>query len=228
VSVQVLLAAVVAAAVAAAGPLVLMRLPEPAEPVEGKKPYADVARIRGAMIWMVVPAVAGAALIAWRIEAPELIPAWVLVCGAGGWLAFVDWHTHYLPFLLTAPLYLGAWLLVGLAALLLDDHRVLVDALVANVVVYVIFRVIHWVGSRFMGGAFGYGDVRLAAVLAVVLGPLGREATTVGLYAGFLLGAVFGLLLQRLRIVGRGEIAFGPYLLAGAVLGAAWGPALYA
>jgi len=176
---------------------------------------------------MVVPAAVAAGLVAWRVETVEILPAWVLLCGVGGWLAFVDWHSHYLPFRITAPLYLGVWLLVGLAAVLLGDRDVAARALVANVVVYLVFRLIYWVAARFLGGAFGFGDVRLAAILAVALGPLGREATLVGLYAGFVLGAVLGLVLQRLKVVAPGEIAFGPYLLAGAVVGAAWGPAFY-
>ena len=212
-----------AALVAGFGPIVIARVPEPVDPAEGKLPYSAVARIGGALAWMVVPAAVAAGVVAWRIDVPELLPAWVLLCGVGSWLAFVDWHTHYLPFRITAPLYVGVWLLVGLSALLLKDRDVLVHAAIANVVVYAVFWVLYWVGRRFMAGAFGFGDVRLAAILAVALGPLGREATMVGLYAGFVLGAVFGIVLQRLKVVPRGEIAFGPYLLAGAVIGAAWG-----
>jgi len=214
---------VAAAAIAALGPRIVAAIPEPAEPAEDKRTYADVARTRGALAWMVIPAAVAAGVVAWRVETHELLPAWVLLCGVGAWLAFIDWHTHYLPFRITAPLYVGVWLLVGLAALLLKDLDVLVHAAVANLIVYAIFWVLYWIGQRFMGGAFGFGDVRLAAILAVALGPLGREATMVGLYAGFVLGAVFGIVLQRLKVVPRGEIAFGPYLLAGAVIGAAWG-----
>ncbi|HWV27620.1 MAG TPA: A24 family peptidase [Aeromicrobium sp.] len=220
-------AVVAAAVVAALGPWAVAHLPEPTRPAEGKPLYVDIAHRRGARWWMVVPAAVAAGLVAWRVETVEILPAWVLLCGVGGWLAFVDWHSHYLPFRITAPLYLGVWLLVGLAAVLLGDRDVAARALVANVVVYLVFRLIYWVAARFLGGAFGFGDVRLAAILAVALGPLGREATLVGLYAGFVLGAVLGLVLQRLKVVAPGEIAFGPYLLAGAVVGAAWGPAFY-
>ncbi|MFI5428367.1 hypothetical protein [Aeromicrobium sp. UC242_57] len=89
-----------------------------------------------------------------------------------------------LPFLLVAPMYVVTVLLVGLGALLLDDVDVLKHALIANVVVYAAFRLLHWFGSRFFGGAFGYGDVRLSGVLAVALGALGTSEVVVGIYAG--------------------------------------------
>jgi len=217
----------VAAGIGAVGPQLIGRIPEPVEPAEGKKLYADVATVRGARWWMAVPAGVAAGLVTWRLDNLEFVALWVVLAGVGSWLAFIDWHTHYLPIRVTAPLYVAVWVLVGVAALLLEDVHVLKHALIANVIVYVVFRLLYWFASRFLGGAFGYGDVRLAAILAVALGPLGPRPTMVGLYAGFVLGAVFGIVLQRLRVVARGEIAFGPYLLAGAVVGAGWGLALY-
>jgi len=118
-------------------------------------------------------------------------------------------------------------LLVSLGAVLLRDAQVLVHALVANVVVYVIFRVLYWIGGRFFHGAFGYGDVRLSGILALGLGALGASETFVGMYAGFILGAVLGLLFARLKIVDAKGYAFGPFMVAGAIVGAAWGPVIY-
>ena len=126
-----------------------------------------------------------------------------------------------------APAYLVTLALVGVGAFLMDDPDVFVRALVANVVVYVIFRVLYWIGGRFFGGAFGYGDVRLSGMLALGLGALGGNEVIVGMYAGFVLGAVLGLVLSRLRIVDAKGFAFGPYMVVGAVVGAAWGSAVY-
>ena len=95
-----------------------------------------------------------AGLVAWRIDRPELLPVWVLVAGVGSWLTYIDWRTKLLPLVIVGPTYVATVLLVGLGALLLHDVHVFTRALVANIVVYVIFRVLYWLGGRFFGGAF--------------------------------------------------------------------------
>lgn len=215
--------ALAAALLGAAGPYVMRRIPEPPQPDADKVTYTELAQARGLTIGLALGAAVMAGVVAWRIDDPELLPAWVVLTGVGAWLVFIDWHTRLLPFVVVAPAYLATFALVGLGALLLRDAQVLVDAIVANVVVYVIFRVLHWIAR----GAFGFGDVRLSGVLALALGALGTNEVLVGMYAGFLLGAVFGVLLSRLKIVDPKSYAFGPYMVVGAVIGAAWGPAIY-
>ncbi|MEJ7635697.1 prepilin peptidase [Aeromicrobium sp.] len=221
------IAAVAAALIGAAGPLVLRRIPEPPQLDPDKLPYEILAEFRGLAIGLALGAAVMAGVVAWQIDDSELLPVWVVIAGVGSWLAFIDWHTRLLPFVIVAPTYLLTLALVGLGALLLGDVRVLVDALVANIVVYVIFRVFYWIATRFFGGAFGFGDVRLSGVLALALGALGASEVLVGMYAGFILGAVLGIVLSRLKLVDPKGYAFGPYMIAGAVLGAAWGPAIY-
>ncbi|MET0928778.1 MAG: A24 family peptidase [Aeromicrobium sp.] len=222
------LAAVAAALIGAMGPVALRRLPEPPVPDDDKVPYAVLAERRLLWLGLALGAAAMAAVVAWRIDDPELVPVWVVLAGVGSWLAYVDWHTKLLPYLVVAPLYVVTLVLVAVGALLLDDRDVLVRAVIANVVVYLIFRLFHWIGNRFFGGAFGYGDVRLSGVLGLALGALGGSEVLVGMYAGFILGAVLGIVLSRLRIVDAKGYAFGPYMVVGAMIGAAFGPALYA
>lgn len=219
----IVLAALAAALLGAAGPFVMRRMPEPPEPDADKVTYAALADTKGLTIGLALGAAVMAGFVAWRIDHVELLPVWVLVAGVGSWLIFIDWRTRLLPYVVVAPTYLATLALVGLGALLLRDVHVFVDALVANIVVYVIFRVLHWIAR----GAFGFGDVRLSGVLAAALGALGGNEVMVGMYAGFLLGAVFGLGLSRLKIVDPKAYAFGPYMVVGAVIGAAWGPAVY-
>jgi leader peptidase (prepilin peptidase)/N-methyltransferase len=222
----VVLAAVAAGVIGAFGPEVLRRLPEPPVPDADKVPYAVLAATPRLRPWLALGAAVMAAVVAWRLDDPELVPAWVVLAGAGSWLAFVDWRTKLLPYVVVAPLYVVTAVLVALGALLLHDRDVLVRALVANVVVYVVFRILHGVGERFVGGAFGYGDVRLSGVLGLALGAVGVSEVVVGMYAGFVLGAVLGVVLSRLRIIDPRGYAFGPYMVVGAMVGAAWGPAL--
>lgn len=220
-------AALVAALVGALGPDALRRVPEPPDPADDKLPYAVLAEFRLLRLGLAVSSAAMAALVAWRIDDAELVPVWVVVAGVGSWLAFVDWHTRLLPYRLVAPLYLITLLLVALGALLLRDPDVLVHALLANVAVYLVFRVLHWAGHRFFGGAFGYGDVRLSGVLGLALGSLGTSEVLVGTYGGFVLGAVLGIVLSRLGLVDPRGYAFGPYMVVGAVVGAAFGSVVY-
>ena len=116
-------------------------------------PYAELADDQGPDTGLAIGAALMAGLVAWRIDHAELLPVWVLVAGVGSWLVFIDWRTRLLPYVVVAPTYLATLALVGLGALLLRDVDVFVDALVANIVVYVIFRVLHWIAAE--------GSVRL-------------------------------------------------------------------
>jgi len=225
--VTILITAVAAALVGALGPFVLNRLPEPDEPDPDKIAYATLARTRMLAPGLAAAAAVMAGLVAWRIENSELLAVWVVVTGVGAWLSFVDWHTRLLPYRLVVPTYLLTLFLVALASLIAGDWSILVKALVGNVVVYVTFRLLYWVAARFFRGGFGYGDVRWSAVLGLALGALGASETIVGMYAGFLLGAVCGLVLSRLKVVDAKGFAFGPYMVVGAVIGVVWGPAIY-
>lgn len=223
----IVLAALAAALIGAAGPRALRRTPEPPQPDADKVPYVALAERHLLAPALAVSAAVMAGVVAWRIDHAELVPVWVVVAGVGSWLAYVDWQTKLLPFLVVAPTYLVTLALVVLGALLLDDRDVLERAVIANAVVYAVFWVLHWFASRYRGGAFGYGDVRLSGVLALALGSLGVDEVVVGIYAGFILGAVLGVVLSRLRVIDPRSYAFGPYMIVGAVIGAAFGPAIY-
>ena len=220
------IATVTAALLGAAGPFVIARLPEPPDPDDDKVAYAELARDRRLSWWFAGSAAAMAGVAAWRVP-PELAPVWVLFAGVGTWLAYVDWRTRLLPFLFVAPMYLATLALVVLGALLLDDWGVLVAALIGNVVVFAVFWIVYQIGRMFGGGAFGYGDVRLSGVVGLALGALGSAETLTGTYGGFVLGAIGGLVFSRLGWVDRKGFAFGPYMVVGAIVGAAWGPSIW-
>ena len=222
----VAIAAVTAALLGAAGPFVIGRLPEPSDPDDDKIAYADLARARHLALWFAGSAAVMAGIAAWRV-APELAPVWVLFAGVGTWLAYVDWRTRYLPFLFVAPMYVATLALVTLGALLLGDWGVLVTALIGNLAVFGVFWLVFQVGRLFGGGAFGYGDVRLSGVVGLAVGALGAAETLTGAYGGFVLGAVGGLVFSRLGWVDRKGFAFGPYMVVGAIVGAAWGPSIW-
>lgn len=75
-------------------------------------------------------------------------------------------------------------------------------------------RIIHELNPKWMG----FGDVRLALLLGLVLGFLGAKVLATGVMLSFIYGTVIGLLLI---VGGKGEfgkaVPFGPYLALGAV-----------
>ena len=222
--VPVAAAVVAAAALGELGPWVVARLPEPApDPDEVDEPpkplYADLAARPRLAPALAVAAALLTLVAAVGIEEPLLLPAWAVFAAVGSWLAYVDLRTRLLPYRLTVPLHLAVLVLVGLASLLAQDRSFLVKGLVGNLVVFLVFRLVYALG-RFVKQPFGFGDVRLAGIIGLLLGALGPTETLYGAYGGLLVGAVAGLALHATGRIGRRDpFPFGPYLVVGAFLG---------
>ncbi len=124
-------------------------------------------------------------------------------------LALIDLRSLRLPDPLVAALALGA----GVPLALLAPGR-LGSALLAGVLVGAGYLLI----ALLPGDGLGLGDVKLGAVLAMVLGLAGGwPAVAAGLFTAHLIGAgvaVFLLATRRRRI-----FPFGPALLLGALIG---------
>jgi leader peptidase (prepilin peptidase) / N-methyltransferase len=138
---------------------------------------------------------------------------WLAVCAVA--LAWIDVAAQRLPDVLTAPAYAGTVALLLAAATASGDWGVLLRALLgglARVAAYLALAVI----SR---GAVGQGDAKLAASLGTLTAWYGWPQLFAGVFAGFLLGAIYGLgLLAWRRAAGKHRIAFGPFMVAGAFL----------
>lgn len=73
-------------------------------------------------------------------------------------------------------------------------------------------------------GGMGMGDVKLAVLLAMVLGWFGWGQVLVGFFAGFLFGAVWGIAVILVRKGGRKTaVPFAPFMILGAVFALLWG-----
>jgi leader peptidase (prepilin peptidase)/N-methyltransferase len=91
----------------------------------------------------------------------------------------------------------------------------------------VIARSVYWLLWFLHSAGMGFGDVRLAALLGFSLGHVGWPEFGVGMYAGFLVFGVPGLLLALVkwdRALLKTAFPFGPFMIAGALLGLAVGP----
>jgi leader peptidase (prepilin peptidase) / N-methyltransferase len=180
-----------------------------------KELYADVAALPGLRWKSAVVSGVAAGLVGGRVGwHPELLFLLYLVpvCVA---LSVIDWRTRYLPTRLIAPSYVVVGGLAVLAAALGPDWASLRGAAIGWVSAFVLFALL-WV---LLPGGMGYGDVRLAGVLGMALGWLGFAQLIIGIYTGFLLGGVVGLLLTRLRVFHHRHTPFGPHMVLGALLG---------
>jgi leader peptidase (prepilin peptidase)/N-methyltransferase len=143
------------------------------------------------------------------------LPAFLALAAVLVAVAVIDLEHYIVPNrLVRAGLLLGVPLL-ALAALGEGEGGALGRALLSSLGAAVAMLVIHLVQPRGMG----MGDVKLALVLGLHLGWLGVDHVVLGLFLGFLLGAVVGLLLIALRLRGRKDhVPFAPFLVAGALL----------
>lgn len=206
-------------------PWLIAAVPEP-EPVEGdepKTPYAVVAARPGlALRAALLAALAGAVIgfsVGWAWPLVFLLPL-VPVSVA---LGVIDLHTHLLPSRIVIPALLVTLSLVGLVWVVERDTDALVRALVGMVATRSLFWLLWFIRSAGMG----FGDVRLSAVLGLALGYLGWGELLVGVYTGFLVFGVPGLVIavvRRDRQLLRTAFPFGPFMLAGALAGIALGP----
>jgi leader peptidase (prepilin peptidase)/N-methyltransferase len=209
-------------------PWLVRRLPEPEqdESVEGEaaKPlYVDLAG-RPGLAWRSGLSSAGAAAVVaasvgddwWLVVLVPLVP----VCVA---LAFIDWHTRLLPAVVVLPATAYA-VLAGLAGWpVTGDPADLVRAALG----LLIARSVYWLLWFLHSAGMGFGDVRLAALLGFALGHVGWPEFGVGMYAGFLVFGVPGLLLAVVkwdRSLLKTAFPFGPFMIAGALLGLVVGP----
>jgi len=82
-----------------------------------------------------------------------------------------------------------------------------------------LFFFLIWFFSK--GMAMGFGDVKLAILIGLLLG---YPKVILGLFLGFLFGAIIGSVLILLKKKGfKSEIPFGPFLLVGLLISLFWG-----
>lgn len=160
-----------------------------------------------------------AGLTAWALGttgALPLLPLLLVLAAAGIALAMIDIQHHRLPDVIVLPLYpvtaLGL-ILAGFLSGSFPGWSTLSGCLIWLGTVGGL-----WLVTR--GRGMGLGDVKLAPVLGATLGWLSLGSALAGLGAAFLLAAVVaaGLLLTK-RAQRRTAIAFGPFLLLGALVG---------
>lgn len=146
-------------------------------------------------------------------------PPWALLAVAvglisvvGGWLAVIDLRTHLLPDWLVLPSCLAVALLLVLVWVAEGDA----DTVLRSAASAAITLIVYTAMSRW--GSLGFGDVKLGVLLALVLGWAGWSAALAGPVLGFVLGAIAAVILLATGRGSKTHLAFGPYLIAGALV----------
>ena len=251
---DLVVAIVVAALGCGVGALLVPRLiasvpePTPKEPKEGTAPeppkllYVDIAALPGLGPRSALWAALSGGLLGWAtgvdwsliwlvplvpVAARATDPAAAVAVPAAVALSVIDWHTRLLPRRIVLTATLTAVVAVALVGLLTDQREALVRALIAMIGVRSLFWLLWFLRSAGMG----FGDVRLAALVGLVLGWVGWGAVFVGVWVGFVVFAVPGLalaLLKRDRSMLKKPFPFGPFMVLGALFGLVWGPRIAA
>lgn len=177
--------------------------------------------------WTYVAAAAAATAAAGLsvLSLADTTPAWgvgafrgllfALVAAGGLWLAIVDHRTHLLPNAIVFPLAIAVGAVTVFLTIATADPARLLWATAGAAGLGLFYLLLG------LGGGVGLGDVKLAAVLGIYLGWYGWEAPVVATVAAYLLAAPQAIavaVIRRRHPEHNPRVAFGPYLIAGAVL----------
>jgi leader peptidase (prepilin peptidase)/N-methyltransferase len=168
---------------------------------------------------LVIFLVAGASSVLWwiaaqRFEEDLTVLGFGILIAVGLRLMLIDIDTHLLPSSIMYRAIAVAVPLLVLAALN-DSTGSIATMFLGALIMWVLMKTLEVLSRGDLGG----GDVRLALLLGLYTGWLSLEHVAIAVVAGFAAAGLFALVLVVLRRAGRRtHIAFGPFLIAGALL----------
>jgi leader peptidase (prepilin peptidase) / N-methyltransferase len=179
---------------------------------------SEAVSSRYALVEVATAALFAAAALRFGLDAA--LPAYLVLFASLLAISVIDFEHKIIPNRIVYPTILVCLPLLALAAVVDGDGGRLGRALLGGAAAWALLLVVHLVSP----GGMGFGDVRLSFVLGLMLGWLSFSHVVVGVFLGFLLGAVVGL---GLVVVGgrsrKDAVPFGPFLAAGAVLAVLFG-----
>lgn len=179
------------------------------------------SRLYRGPLHVILAALFGAGVPLLALNWAEVLTFGLLALGAS-LMVTIDLAEERLPNAITYPLYPVLFGGLAVTAGVTGDWGRFARAALAGVVVFALFFVLALVGPLY------FGDVMLSGLIGGFLGWLGWAHVMLGVFAGFLLHALIGIVLIALKRANRKtEFAFGPWMILGAVIGAAFGPAVF-
>ncbi|AXL12555.1 prepilin peptidase [Microbacterium foliorum] len=140
----------------------------------------------------------------------------VALFAVGCRLVVIDIRTHRLPDRIVLPTLGVLVILVAVDAAVAAESGATVRALLGMLILGGFYAVLRVLSRQGIGG----GDVKLAAVIGLTLAWHGWQALAVGAASAFVVGALYAMGLMVLRRAdGATRIAFGPWMILGALLG---------
>lgn len=159
------------------------------------------------------------AAMAWRFGEHAETAGFVVLVAVLIPLTIIDLRTRRLPReLIYVGGVLGAPLLV-VASLVGDEPQRIWWAAVGagGALAFFLMLYLGW------SGGMGDGDVRLSALLGMYLGWIGLLHVPVGLFLGFLAGALAGVVALARGGGRKTAVPFGPFMAVGALVTVLWG-----
>ncbi len=152
-----------------------------------------------------------------------LLPAVLYFTAMGISLSLIDLDVGRLPNAIVYPSYPVLAVLLAAAALAQGDPAALLRAAVGAVGLFLLYFALAFLYPAGMG----FGDVKLAGIIGGVLGFVSYPVLLAGAFSAFLLGSIFGILkIAQGRASGRSAVAFGPFMITGALVSIFVGPAV--
>jgi leader peptidase (prepilin peptidase) / N-methyltransferase len=182
----------------------------------------------GSGISLRYPLVEAGTALAFALVALLLGPSWSLpgywwAAGVAIALTLTDLDVRRIPDRILAPGLVVTAVLLAAGAFADGAPMALVRGLAGGAAYFALLLVIA-LAAR---GGFGFGDVKLGALLGLVLAYRSWGVLAVGVFAAFAIGGVVALaLLVTRRAKRKDAIPFGPAMVAGAAVALAWGEAI--
>ena len=178
--------------------------------------------------YMIVEAVTGTAFVLLFLKASLTCqtPQSVLLYFLAFWYllgaAWIDAKHRIIPDALTLPVFIISLVICTVFPESTGQKQYwegAISAVLSAGIVYAVLYLFSLIGRKLAGGrdALGLGDVKLCAVLAVLIGVFG---TFFALFAASCAGMIYGCIIaaKRHRSISKTAVPFAPFIAAGACL----------